>query len=83
MSLHDPATVLMGKEPIWDGRRVLGYVTSANYGYAVRQSIAYGYLPVDYAAEGTTVEIEFFGKRYGATVVAEPLYDPRMVKLRS
>ena len=32
MTLDDPAAVVMGKEPILEGDRVLGYVTSANYG---------------------------------------------------
>ena len=45
LTLDDPAAVVMGKEPILDGDRVLGYVTSANHGYT-GESIAYGYLPV-------------------------------------
>jgi glycine cleavage system aminomethyltransferase T len=52
-----PSVVVMGKEPILDSERVLGYVTSANYGYTVRQSIAYGYLPIEYSAPGTRVEV--------------------------
>ena len=82
LTLDDPAVVLMGQEPILDGERVLGYVTSANYGYTVRRSIAYGYLPVASAAPGTKVEVLYFGRRYPATVVAEPLYDPRGERLR-
>ena len=78
----DPSVAIMGKEPIFDGERVLGYVTSANYGYTVRQSIAYGYLPMDYAAVGTKVEVYYFGDRYTATVVQEPVYDPENAKLR-
>ena len=35
MTLDDPNTVVMGKEPILDGDRVLGYVTSANYGHSI------------------------------------------------
>ena len=89
MTLDDPTdtiyrvpAVVLGKEPILDGRRTLGYVTSANYGYAVGQSIAYGYLPSQYASAGTLIEIEYFGTRYPATVVKEPLYDPKGLKLR-
>ena len=73
----------MGKEPIFDGDRVLGYVTSANYGYSVRQSIAYGYLPIEYANEGAQVEIYFFGDRHKAKVAKEPLFDPENVRLKS
>lgn len=83
LTIEDAAQVVMGKEPIRDGSRVLGYVTSANFGYMVGKSIAYGYLPIDYATPGTRVEIEYFGNRYGATVGNEPLYDPKMVRLRT
>ncbi|MBI2460939.1 MAG: FAD-dependent oxidoreductase [Candidatus Rokubacteria bacterium] len=83
LTLHDPAAVVMGKEPILDGERVLGYVTSANYGYTVGRGICYGYLPMAYAAEGTRVEVLYFDRRYRATVSAEPLYDPKMLKLKA
>jgi glycine cleavage system T protein len=83
MTLEDPHAVVMGKEPILDGARVLGYVTSANYGYTIGKAILYGYLPVDYQAEGTTVEVEYFGRRLRACMVREPLYDPEHTRLRS
>ena len=35
----------MGKEPIRPDGRVVGYVTSAAYGYSIGRGIAYGYLP--------------------------------------
>jgi glycine cleavage system aminomethyltransferase T len=81
--LDDPSTIVLGKEPILDGERVLGYVTSANYGYSVGQSIAYGYLPIDQASPGTAVAIEYFGQRHAATVAREPLYDAKGAQLRS
>jgi dimethylglycine oxidase len=77
-----PSVVVMGKEPILDSERVLGYVTSANYGYTVRQSIAYGYLPIEYSAPGTRVELLFFGRRCPARVSKEPLYDPEGKRMR-
>jgi glycine cleavage system aminomethyltransferase T len=83
LTLNDPGRVVMGSEPIMDGDRILGYVTSANYGYTVKQSIAYGYLPVEHAREGTEVDILYFGDRYRATVAREPLYDPDNERLRS
>lgn len=82
--LDEPNAALMGREPIFapgtDER--LSFVTSANYGYSVNQSIAYGYLPLTHAAEGTPVEIYSFGSRHRARVVKEPLYDPENVKLK-
>jgi glycine cleavage system aminomethyltransferase T/glycine/D-amino acid oxidase-like deaminating enzyme len=82
VTFDDPSIVVMGKEPIVDGEHVLGYVTSANYGYSVCQSIAYGYLPVGYAAEGTPVDIYFFGQRHKATVSHDPLFDPKNLRLK-
>ena len=77
MTLDDPSAVVMGKEPVWSDDRVVGYVTSAAYGYTVGRGVAYGYLPVDLAAEETPVEIEYFGERVAATVAADPLWDPK------
>jgi len=82
LTFDDPRVVVLGKEPILDGDQVLGFVTSANHGYTVGKSIAYGYLPVGHAAEGTRVEVQYFGRRYPATVVKEPLYDPEMARLK-
>ena len=83
MTLNDPNRVVMGKEPIMDGNRVLGYVTSASYGHSIGRGIAYGYLPIEHSETGTQVDIIYFGERIAATVQDEPLYDPRNMKLKS
>ena len=82
MTLDCPDAVVMGKEPIMDADRVLGYVTSANYGHTIGRCIVYGYLPVDYAEEETGVDILYFNERLPATVAREPLYDPRGAKMK-
>ena len=76
MTLDDPNCVVVGKEPILDGDRVLGYATSANYGHSIGRGIVYGYLPIDHAAAGTKVDVLYFGERLQATVANEPIYDP-------
>jgi glycine cleavage system aminomethyltransferase T len=58
-----------------------GYVTSAAYGYTIGRPIAYAWLPAA-ADVGTSVEIEYFGRRVAATVAAEPLFDPAMERIR-
>jgi dimethylglycine oxidase len=84
MTLDNPAIAVLGKEPIFapSSPGVLGYVTSANYGYTVGKSIVYGYLPLEHALEGSKVEVQYFGRRYPATVVKEPLYDAEMTRLK-
>jgi glycine cleavage system T protein len=77
----DPTVVVMGKEPLLVDGQTAGYVTSANYGPTVRRSIAYGYLP-SMCGEGSMVDVQYFGERYGARVAREPLYDPRGDRLR-
>jgi glycine cleavage system aminomethyltransferase T/glycine/D-amino acid oxidase-like deaminating enzyme len=83
MVFDDPSTVVMGKEPIWADGRVVAYVTSAAYGYSIGRGIVYGYLPAELAIEGTPVEVEYFGERHPARVAVEPLWDPKMERLKS
>jgi glycine cleavage system aminomethyltransferase T/glycine/D-amino acid oxidase-like deaminating enzyme len=84
LTLEDPSVVVMGKEPIYseDESAVLGYVTSANYGYSVGQSSVYGYLPTEFAQVGTKVKVYFFGELHSATVTKEPLFDPNGRQLK-
>lgn len=72
--LSDPSTVVMGKEPVLaaDGK-VLGYATSAGYGYSLGRCVVYAYLPLGYATPGTQVAVEYFGQSLGATVVEKLL----------
>ena len=83
MTLNDPGAVVMGKEPIMDDQRVLGYVTSANYGHTIGRGIVYGYLPASHANPGTGVDVVYFDERMPATVAKEPLYDPQGRKMRA
>jgi dimethylglycine oxidase len=79
--LIDPTVVVMGKEPVLRGEEVLGYVTSAGFGYSTGESLAYAYLPAG-CQEGTEVEVEYFGDRFDAIVVSEPRWDPEGARLR-
>ena len=76
MVTDDPARLLVGKEPLLDGDRPLGYVTSAGYGATVGESILYGYLPVAHAEPGTRLSVWAEGAAHPVTVSAEPLFDP-------
>lgn len=52
---------------------MVGNTTSGSYSYSTRQSLAFGYLPVDLLNIGQKVEVELLGKKYPATVSQEPL----------
>ncbi|RJE21102.1 hypothetical protein PHISCL_06566 [Aspergillus sclerotialis] len=75
LTIDDGRSVVLGKEPVYLNNRAVGYITSAAFGYSIGKPIAYTYLPSE-ITEGSTVEIEYFGRRIRATVAAEPLYRP-------
>ncbi|KMS67612.1 sarcosine dehydrogenase [Streptomyces viridochromogenes] len=82
LTIDDPRSVVLGKEPVYDGDHAVGYVTSAAYGYTIGKGIAYAWLPAELAAPGTTVHIGYFDQRIEAVVAEEPLFDPTMSRLR-
>lgn len=85
MLLADPSAISIGSEPIRErgAEPVIGWVTSGGYGYAVKQSIAYGYLPLAFSIPGSQLDIEFQGERIEAVVVKDPLWDPENSRVRS
>ncbi|MEV4459859.1 FAD-dependent oxidoreductase [Microbispora sp. NPDC049633] len=83
LTIDDPASVVMGKEPVYDGESAVGYVTSAAFGYTIGKGIAYAWLPAELATPGRTLEIGYFDRRVTAVVAEEPLFDPAMERLRS
>jgi glycine cleavage system aminomethyltransferase T len=78
--LDDPSAVVLGKEPVLVDGTPAGYVTSAAYGYSLGRCVAYAWLPP--LATGTGVRIDYFGERLPATVAEEPLFDPKMNRIR-
>lgn len=79
----DDGTVVMGSEPVLADDRTVGFVTSAAFGYTVGASIAYAWLPPELAEEGTHVEVVYFGERHAATVAPDPVFDPKMQRMRA
>ncbi len=83
LSLADPTAVALGNEPIFHKDKVVGWITSGGYGYAVKKSIAYGFLPVELAKPGTALEVELFGERNKLPVENDPLFDPKGERIRA
>jgi 4-methylaminobutanoate oxidase (formaldehyde-forming) len=75
--LADPGAVVLGSEPVRVDDRVVGRVTSGGFGYTIRASVAYAYLPVEHAAEGTAVTVDVFGEWIHGSVAIDPLFDPK------
>jgi len=72
-----------GGEPVLDGEKVIGVTTSGAYGYGVQKSLAFVYVPPEFAKPGTSFDIEILGHRRRANVLAEATYDPQNKRLRS
>ena len=49
----------------------------------VGKNIAFIYLPLELAKEGTALEVEVFGERVRAEVAADVLYDPKGERLKA
>lgn len=83
LTLNDPRTMALGGEPVLVGDAVLGRVTSGGYGYTVGRSICYAYLPIPAVQVGTRVVVEIASHRVDGVVDADPLYDPKGVRIRA
>ncbi|MTD16242.1 FAD-dependent oxidoreductase [Nakamurella sp. YIM 132087] len=80
--VEDPTAVVLGGEPVRVDGTVVGRVTSGGYGWTVRSSIAFAYLP-SAIRPGAQAEISMFGTWYPAEVRAGALHDPRNTAVRS
>ncbi len=82
---REPITTPDG-QPLVDAKGRRSYVTSAGSGPSVGRHILMSYLPPEYAREGTSLAVEYFGERYPVTVAvagATPLFDPQNTRVRS
>jgi 4-methylaminobutanoate oxidase (formaldehyde-forming) len=80
--LSDGTAVALGNEPVLHNEQVVSRVTSGGYGFTVRESLAYAYLPVHLAAPDTPVAIEVDGREIPAAVAREPRYDPTHSRIK-
>jgi dimethylglycine dehydrogenase len=81
VAAHDAE--VRGGEPVLDDDKVIGVATSGAYGHTIKKSLAFVYVPPEYAVPGTTFDIEILSHRCQAKVLAEPAYDPKNKRLRS
>ncbi|AFM17838.1 glycine cleavage system T protein (aminomethyltransferase) [Mycolicibacterium chubuense NBB4] len=77
----DPDAAVLGKEPVSVAGACVGYVTSAGYSATVGRTIAYAWLPAE-TAVGAAVTVDYRGSIHRATVHAEPVVDPAMIRIK-
>jgi dimethylglycine dehydrogenase len=75
-------TDVWADEPIWKDGEVVGFVTSGGYAHYAEKSVALGFAPTGMIAEGAAFEIEILGEMRPATLITEPLFDPRGERMR-
>ena len=80
--LDDDRTIVIGKEPIRAGDKLVSWVASGGFGYSINKSIAYAYLPMEFAKAGTKLSVECFGEQVSAEVAQAVLWDPKGERIR-
>ncbi|SOC14816.1 GcvT family protein [Rhodobacter maris] len=86
--LTDPEPLLFHNEPILRDGRIVGQLTSGNYGHALGTAIGLGYVPCrtdETAAEllGASYSIDVAGRIFEAEASLAPLYDPKSSRPRA
>ena len=85
--LTDPEPLLFHNEAIVRDGKIVGPVTSGNYGHALGGAIGLGYVPAGGQSDddvlGATYEIEVAGQRHTAIASLQPMYDPKSERIRA
>jgi sarcosine oxidase, subunit alpha len=62
--------------------KLAGRVTSARFSPAWNEYVGMAWVPVEFAKEGTRIEVHVDGRLGAATIVEKPFYDPAGVRLK-
>ncbi|MCF6305403.1 MAG: FAD-dependent oxidoreductase [Rhodobacteraceae bacterium] len=85
--LNDPEPLLYHNEPILRDGKIIGHLSSGNYGHHLGAAIGLGYVPCkgQSAADilASNYEIEIAGQHHAARASLKPLYDPKSTRIRS
>jgi len=55
----------------------IGALTSGGYAPSLKQSIGQGYVPIEYAAEGTEIQVNVRGNLIPAKITKMPFLKPK------
>ena len=72
-----------GYEPIWDGDRRVGYITSGDYGHTVGKSLGLAMIDRTHSAVGTELVTHIVGVERPCRVIAPSPYDPTGSRMRA
>ena len=85
--LQDPEVILYSHEPILRDGKIVGHLTSGNYGHTLGGSVGLGYIEVEEAVtkdylESAKIEIDVGGERVPAKASLGAQYDPKATRMR-
>ncbi|MHA6684362.1 GcvT family protein [Mesorhizobium sp. A556] len=84
--LTDPEPLLFHNEALLRDGKIVGSVTSGNYGHHLGGAIGMAYVPCKGESEadilGSSYEIEIAGERFKAEASLKPMYDPKSERVR-
>jgi glycine cleavage system T protein len=85
--LKNPEPLLFHNEALLRDGRIVGTITSGNYGHHLGGAVGLGYVPCPRETEadvlGSTYEIEIAGERFAAKPSLKPMYDPKAERVRA
>ncbi|MDQ6437898.1 FAD-dependent oxidoreductase [Mesorhizobium sp. LHD-90] len=85
--LTDPQPLLFHNEAILRDGKIVGTVTSGNYGHHLGGAVGMGYVPSKGESEAdllsSSYEIEIAGERFGTEASLKPMYDPKAERVRA
>ena len=77
---HAPAR---GGSSVMQDGKVVGTVTSGDWGHRVGLNLAYAFVEPNLAAEGTKIQMDIYGDMVDVEVIAPSPYDPSLARMRS
>jgi glycine cleavage system aminomethyltransferase T len=84
--LKDAQPLLFHNEAVVRDGKIVGTVTSGNYGHFLGGAIGMGYVPCPGESEAdvlaSSYEIEIAGERFAAEASLKPMYDPKAERVR-
>ncbi|MER9014890.1 FAD-dependent oxidoreductase [Mesorhizobium sp. M0898] len=84
--LNDTEPLLFHNEAILRDGKIVGPITSGNYGHHLGGAIGLGYVPCKGESEAdvlsSSYEIEIAGERFAAEASLKPMYDPKSERVR-
>ncbi len=76
---HAPAR---GGASLMQGSKVVGTITSADWGHRVGLNLAYAFVAPSLAKVGTTMNLDMYGDLIRAEVIVHSPYDPSFARMR-